>query len=78
VVEKAIKSLDNAMSDESVASDIESRMFDSALIGLSKGKMEYENDPILPLVLSTIEKEVQRIQSLSPKEQTDLISLTKD
>jgi hypothetical protein len=33
-------------------------MLDSAIEGLSKGKMDYASDPLLPLILASIRKNV--------------------
>lgn len=51
-------------------------MFDSALEGLSKGVMEYNNDPILPLVMKVVKEKAAQFQTLSQAEQTKLVSLT--
>ena len=55
---------------------IKKQMFKSALLGLSKGQMEYENDPILPLVIKSIQDNVERMKNLTQEEQVQLISLT--
>jgi len=40
-------------------------MLDSAIEGLSKGFMEYPNDPILPIVQSSIRNAVKEINNYS-------------
>lgn len=40
--------------------------------------MDYQNDPLLPLILSSIEANVKKITSLSAQEQANLIGLTAD
>jgi len=41
---------------------------DSAIDGLSKGQMTYENEPLLPLVLKRIQKDLESISKLTPEE----------
>ena len=43
-------------------------MFESALIGLSKGVMEYENDPILPIVNNYIKVNTAKYSNISADE----------
>jgi hypothetical protein len=43
-------------------------MLDSAIEGLSKGYMEYNNDPILPIVQRVVRKHVQKVEKLTPEE----------
>ena len=43
-------------------------MLDSAIEGLSKGFMDYSNDPILPLVQSIIKKNVDKFANLPEAE----------
>ena len=58
------------------AKEIQDKMFESALEGISKGVMEYNNDPILPLVLVVVKEKVSKIQNLSKEEQIKMVSLT--
>jgi len=51
-------------------------MFDSALIGISKGQMTYENDPLIGIAQETIRTEVAKVTSLSEAEQLRLVALT--
>jgi len=53
-------------------------MFESALIGIKRKQMTYENDPILPLVQQTIKESVSKVTSLSAEEQNKLVNLTAD
>lgn len=54
------------------------KSLDSAIDGLSKGFMDYQNDPLLPLILASIENNVKKITTLSAQEQANLISLTAE
>ncbi|KAM3140163.1 hypothetical protein pb186bvf_007716 [Paramecium bursaria] len=76
VVDSAIKSLETNL--EQNLQTIQKDLFKSALTGIAKGEMTYENDPLIKLILETIQAHVKKIQSLSPAEQTKLIALTKE
>lgn len=77
IVDEALKALDSAMKGPKIK-EIEQKMFDSALEGLSKGVMEYNNDPILPLVMTVVKEKAASFQKLSKEEQIKLISLTNN
>jgi len=47
------------------------------LEGLAKGKVSFEKDPILPYVLQTISQTVEKLDKISPEEQSKIISLTE-
>jgi hypothetical protein len=47
---------------------VQREIFNSAVEGLSKGYMDYANDPLLPLILRRIESEVKKISNLSAEE----------
>lgn len=76
ILEQAANEIDKQLQGEG-ANKIQRQMLDSAIEGLRKGFMDYSNDPILPLVQGVVQREVQKIQSLSPEEQGKLVSLTE-
>ena len=43
-------------------------MLDSSIDGLSKGYMDYNNDPLMPFILKSIEENVKKLTSLSVEE----------
>ena len=53
-------------------------MFQSALEGIRKGRMEYENDPLLPILSEEIMKRTEAYKGLSAEEESKLLSLTAD
>lgn len=53
-------------------------MFNLALEGLANGKMDYAKDPILPYVVKTIQKTVDRFNSISAEDQRKLVTLTPE
>jgi hypothetical protein len=76
IVEGANAELDRALAGPQ-AEEIKRAMFNSALEGLSKGYMEYNNDPVLPLIQRYVKSEMERYTSLSEEEQSKLISLSE-
>lgn len=76
IVEGANAEIDRELSGPN-ANEIKKAMFESALTGLSKGYMDYTNDPILPLVKNYVQREMERYTNLSPEEQVRLIALSE-
>jgi hypothetical protein len=78
------KVLDDAM--EKLQKDIEGNAskeilkeaFKSSLLGISKGKMTYEQDPLLPRLLKYIDEFKLKAESMSEKEEAELLGLTKE
>jgi len=76
ILNEAAAEIDRVMSnlkDE----DLQRKMLDSAITGLSKGYMDYENDPILPLINEVVKKHVEKFNKLSEIERARLMSLTE-
>jgi len=53
-------------------------MFQSALLGIRKGEMTYENDPLLPLIESEIQTRTAAYAGLSAEEESKMLALTDD
>jgi hypothetical protein len=77
VLDQAVEKLSNDLHGPD-AKDIRRQAFQSALIGIRKGKMTYENEPLLPRLLAYIEEFKTKAEALTEKEQAELIGLTKD
>ena len=60
------------------AKEIRKQAFQSALIGIRKGKMTYEKDPLLPRLLGYIDEFRVKAENLTEKEQAELLGLSKD
>ena len=73
---QTLKSVDIAYLNNKVK--IEDAFFDIALDGISKGRMSFEKDPILPYVLETINQTVEKFNKISPEEQSKIVSLSED
>jgi len=76
VITDALSEVDRTLKDE--LDNIQEPMFESALIGIRKQKMTYENDPLLPLIRTRIEGKIRQLTSMSNEEKDRLVSLTND
>ena len=76
VMAETLNSVDKAYADNK--EQIEKEIFQLALQGIAKGKMDYAHDPILPYIVKTIQKTVEKFDSISPEEQKKLVILTND
>jgi len=77
----AIGSVDSVFAmvkDPAHEADIQRASFLSALAGIKKGVMTYENDPILPLIQEQMESKLAKFQGLSSEEESKLLSLTPE
>ena len=52
-------------------------MFDLALEGIANGRMDYAKDPIMPYIVETINKIVQKFDSISKEDQQKLVALSE-
>ena len=73
---ETLNSIDKAYQENK--EQIEKEIFKMALEGIANGKMDYANDPILPFVIQTIQKTVEKFDKISPEEQNKLVKLTAD
>lgn len=73
---ETLSSIDRAYAENK--EQIEREMFKLALEGIANGKMDYQNDPILPFVVKTIQGTVDKFNAISPEEQNKLVKLTSD
>ena len=71
---EALQSVDRAYNENKDA--IEKAMFDLALEGIANGRMDYQKDPILPHVLTTINRTVEKFSAISAEEQENMVALT--
>lgn len=77
LIDDALIAIDQSLKGDKKA-EVLAKSLDSAIDGLSKGFMDYQNDPLLPLILASIENNVKKITTLSAQEQANLISLTAE
>lgn len=67
LIDDALKSIDESLKGEK-KQEVLRLSFESAVEGISKGSMTYTNDPLLPLILASIERNVKSLTSLSAEE----------
>lgn len=78
IAEKALSNLLTKIKNQSENKEIIDSSFESALIGLKKGIMTYENDKILPAFIDELNKLSQPIINLTPEEENKKFALTND
>ena len=67
--------IEQQMADPTSRAAIQDQFFQSALIGLRKGIMDYENDPLLPILQGEIASRTAAYQNLSASEEQKLLML---
>ena len=78
IVSNAVTKVNEALDDPAHRDKILQASFESALIGIRTGKMEYVNDPILPILSEEINKRTAEFKSLTPAEEGKLLSLNAE
>ena len=73
---ETLSSIDKAYSENK--EHIENEMFKLALEGIANGRMDYAKDPILPYVVQTIQKTVDKFSKISPEDQKKMVKLTPE
>ena len=76
-IEQAVERLDKDLQGPALK-EIRKQAFLSALIGIRKGKMTYEQDPLLPRLLGYIEEFKAKAEKMTEKQQAEALGLTKD
>lgn len=78
IVSNAVSKVNSALEDPQQRERILQASFESALIGIRTGKMEYVNDPILPILTEEINRRTAEFKSLTPAQEGKLLALTAD
>ena len=73
---ETLRSIDSAY--ENNKQQIEDEMFRLALDGIAEGRMDYSKDPILPYVVQTINKTVEKFSNVSAEEQDRMVSINQE
>lgn len=73
-----MEKVQSAMNDPMQRAEIDEQMFQSALAGIRKGVMEYDNDPLLPILTEEINSRTEAYKGLSSAEESKLLQLTDD
>lgn len=74
----AVSKVNEAIESPEHREEILEKSFESALIGIRAGKMEYVNDPILPILTDEINRRSNEFKGLSAAEESKLLSLNDD
>ena len=74
----ALNKVQSALDDPTERAQIDEQMFQSALAGIRKGVMEYDNDPLLPILSNEINSRTEAYKGLSAEEESKLLSLTAE
>ena len=68
ISEESLKTVLKKLEDPQEKAKIQRQVFNSALIGLRSGKMEYKDDPILPLLIEEIRSRTNSLKKLTKDE----------
>ena len=74
---KAVENMKSTLKGEQGA-QIKQQAFESALIGIQKGSMKYEKDPLLPILLKEITEMEERANKLTEAQITKIVELNKE
>ena len=77
-IDPVIIALANNQSIITSTATVQKEAFKSALAGISSGVMRYDQDPLLPVLRSGIERRVAEFKGLSPEEESKLLSLNAE
>ena len=69
ISKEAFGKVHEQLADPTARTAIQDQFFQSALTGLRKGVMEYENDPLLPILQSEITSRTEAYKRLSAEEE---------
>ena len=76
ISKESFAKIEEKMADPASRAQIQDDFFQSALAGLRKGVMEYENDPLLPILQEEVQKRSAAYANLSAEEEQKLLMLT--
>lgn len=69
ISEQSFAKIEEKLADPTQRAKIQDDFFASALVGLRKGVMEYDNDPLLPILQSEIKMRTSAYQNLTAMEE---------
>ena len=75
ITKESFSKIEENLNDPAGRADIQDKFFQSALAGLRKGVMEYENDPLLPILQDEISKRTAQYANLTASEEQKLLML---
>lgn len=57
---------------------IKKQAFDCALEGIRQGRMDFKNDPVMPIMKEELSKRTSQLKGLTPEQESEMLSLTED
>lgn len=75
ISKQSFAKIQQKLDDPASKAVIQEQFFQSALIGLRKGVMEYENDPLLPILQDEINERTAAYANISAEEEQRLLML---
>ena len=57
---------------------IKQKAFDCALEGIRLGRMDFKDDPIMPIMREELSNRTSELKGLTPEQESELLSLTND
>ena len=78
ISKSALTKVNQALTDETSSKTIKEAAFQAALTGLREGVMTYKGDPLMPILTNEINAKVNAFKTLTPAEETKMISLKED
>lgn len=76
ITKESFSKIEETLNNPAGRAGVQDAFFQSALQGLRKGKMEFDNDPLLPILQDEIAKRTAAYQNLSAEEEMKLLMLT--
>jgi len=76
MIDEASAEVDKALTGSN-KEEIQNKILESAIKGLAKGSMEYEGDPILPLVRASIRRNLDKYEKMSADDQKKVVALSE-
>jgi len=75
-IEEALKVVLIKVESEQERKSLHENSFNSALLGLKTGKMTYENDALLPLLINEVKKRLEPLKKLSAEQEKQMFALS--
>ena len=75
ISKESFAKIQQKLDDPASRAVIQDQFFQSALVGLRKGIMEYENDPLLPILQAEIKERTAAYENISAEEEQKLLML---
>ena len=78
IISSSLDAMNSAVNDQTHRQRILQSSFESALTGIRKGEMTYENDALMPILREQMDSRIESFKGLSAEEEGKLLSLTSN